>query len=189
MHTNEPREVEGIDLGYDPRDINVKPLVKAVIGFFAFTLVFFGVGAYVFTVKKWGPHSQFDPRKPVFEGPKLQGNITAKVDIMSMRQAETKALTTYGPGLNGGRRIPIAHAIDLLAGRGLPAISSDLPAKSPGNTIKENAVGPSTTPSERAPVSPIPDTPVPGSTAPPMGTSPNSPATSPAPGSGATATP
>lgn len=168
MHTNEPREVEGIELGYDPRDIKIKPIVKVVLGFFAFTLVFYGIGAIVFIRAGWGAHTAFDSRKPIFEGPKLQGNVTAKVDIMAMRQAETKALTTYGSGVGGGQRIPIDRAMELISQRGLPAISSDQPALSAGNTIKENAVGPSTTPSERAPMSPIPAGPVPGSTVPPV---------------------
>ena len=162
MHTNEPRKVEGVDLGYDPRDIETKPIIKVVIAFFAFTLIFFGMGAFVFMRTTWGHQTPFDVRKPQIVGPRVQGNVSAKVDIMQMRQAETKGLTTYDPkGLGGGARIPVDRAMDLLVERGLPAIKSEAPAKTVGNTIKDNAIGPSTTPSERAPMSSSPASPTP----------------------------
>ena len=158
MHTNEPRELEGVELGYDPRDIQLKPIIKVVVYFFAFTIFFFGMGAIIWINRGYGSRSRFDARKPPITGPRVQGNITAKIDIMKMRQAETHYLTTYGTE-GGKQRIPVDHAMELLSERGLPAISSDEPAKSPGNTIQDNAVGMSSTPSERAPVSPAPISP------------------------------
>lgn len=158
MHTNEPREVEGIELGYDPRDINIKPIVKVVGYFFGFTILFFGLGAAIWINKRYGIQPRFDGRKPPIEGPRVQGNITAKIDIMKMRQAETHYMTTYG-NEGGKQRIPVERAMELLSERGLPAIASDEQAKSPGNTIQDNAIGMSSTPSERAPVSPAPVSP------------------------------
>jgi hypothetical protein len=144
MHTNEPREVQGIELGYDPRDIEAKGLTKAVIYFFLFTLFFFGVGAYWWINAGWSHSETFDKRKPAVAGPLVQGNMTAKTDIMSVRQHEREMMTTYAPLENGKWRIPVDQAIEKIGGtdgRGLPAITSDAPATSPGTTIKQNATG------------------------------------------------
>lgn len=141
MHTNEPREVQGIDLGYDPRDIQAKGLTKAIVYFFLFTLFFFGVGAFWWINAGWSHTETFDKRKPAIEGPMVQGNMTAKTDIMSVRQHEHEMMTTYAPLENGKWRIPVDKAIDLLNDRGLPVIQSEVPAKSPGTTIKQNATG------------------------------------------------
>jgi len=141
MHTNEPREVQGIELGYDPRDIEAKGLTKAVIYFFLFTLFFFGVGAIWWIRAGWSHSETFDKRKPAVAGPLVQGNMTAKTDIMSVRQHEREVMTTYAPLESGKWRIPVDKAIDVINGRGLPTVTSDAPAASPGTTIKQNATG------------------------------------------------
>ena len=163
MHTDDPREVEGIDLGYDPRDIDIAKIAKVVIGFFAFSLVFFGGGAiYYIYIGKIVTASRFDPRKPAIVGPKLQGNIAAKTDIMTMRQVERAQMDSYGTNQDGKQRIPVDAAMRILASRGLPDIESDRNATSPGNTIPQNAIGPagastSTSPNVDGPV-PTPPT-------------------------------
>ncbi len=142
MHTDEPREVEGVELGYDPRDIQEKGIYRVVVYFFLFALFFFGVGAIVYVRLGVGQNQHFDARKPEIVGPKVQGNIAAKVDIMRMRQDERAQLESYGRNPDGKRRIPVDRAMRLLAQRGLPEIKDDKKAVSPGNTIEQNAVGP-----------------------------------------------
>ena len=163
MHTDEPRELQGVELGYDPRDIDAKGIYKVVFYFFVFALVFFGGGALYYIY--WGKietSQRFDARKAAITGPKLQGNIAAKVDIMDMRQQERHDLESYGTNQDGKQRIPIDAAMDILAGRGLPQIANDQKATSPGNTIPQNAVGPAgdsttTSPNQTGPV-PTPPT-------------------------------
>lgn len=167
MHTDEPREIQGVELGYDPRDIDLKRILKIVVYFFAFATVFFGGGAiYYIYIGRIETSQHFDARKPPIIGPKIQGNISAKLDIMTMRQNERRLMESYGTNPDGKQRIPVAHAMDLLAQRGLPVVTSDKTATSPGNTIEQNATGPAkpgpasrstpTTPADPGPV-PTPD--------------------------------
>jgi hypothetical protein len=156
MHTNEPRELQGVELGYDPRDIDAKGIYKIVVYFFLFALVFFGGGAIIFVRQGWGGRTSFDSRKPAFAGPKVQGNIAAKIDIMAMRQHERRVMESYKDLQNGKWQIPVDRAMALVAAEGLPAVASDQKAVSPGNTIPQNATGPAasstpTSPSESAP--------------------------------------
>jgi hypothetical protein len=144
MHTNEPREIQGVELGYDPRDVEPKGLTKVVVMFLGATVFFFGVGAWLWMALGYSKPSTFNARKPRFEGPRVQGNITSKTDIMAMRQEERRLMTTYEPLKGGKWRIPVDQAITLLGDRGLPAITSAAPAKSTGTTIQQNAVGPAT---------------------------------------------
>lgn len=144
MHTNEPREIQGVELGYDPRDIEAKSITKFFVAFFIFATVAFGGGVIIYEMMGLGGRSSFDTRKPRIEGPLVQGNITTKTDIMSLRQYERHMMSTYEPTKDGKWRIPVDRAIELLGTRGLPTITSDAPAKSTGTTIKQNAVGPAT---------------------------------------------
>ena len=149
MHTNEPRELEGVDLGYDPRDIDGPKIYKIVFWFFAFAIFFFGTGAIVYSYFGFGIQPRRDARKPEIVGPKLQGNIAAKVDIMEMRQTERRELETYGTNPDGTQRIPLDRAMALLAQRGMPKVTSDEKAVSPGTTIPQNAIDPSAGQSDR----------------------------------------
>lgn len=161
MHTNEPREIQGVELGYDPRDVEPKGLTKVILFFFGGTLFFFGVGAILWIWLGYARPSNFNPRKPRFAGPLVQGNITSKTDIMALRQFEKRMMTSYEPLPNGKWRIPVDQAINLLGSRGLPPITSAAPAKSTGTTIQQNAVGrstegtsvPTTPPAQTAPQS------------------------------------
>jgi hypothetical protein len=161
MHTNEPRELQGVELGYDPRDIDSKGIYKVVVYFFVFALVFFGGGYFAFRFFALGNGTSFDARKPRFEGPKVQGNVTAKIDIMEMRQHERAVMESYGTNPDGKQRIPVDRAIEVLSGRGLPTPADDTKATSPGNTITQNATGPApagtpTTPPSEGPGESVP---------------------------------
>lgn len=180
MHTNEPRELEGVELGYDPRDIDSRGIYKVIVYFFVFTLIFFGGGYLVFVWRGWGAHTEMDPRKSAFSGPRVQGNITSKVDIMTMRQNERATMETYGTNPDGKQRIPVDRAIELLAERGLPVVTSDQAAQSKGNTIEQNATGPApsgttTTPAVTGTTDAPPGTPAPTSPATPTEPTPGAP--------------
>ena len=151
MHTDEPRDVQGIDLGYDPRDIDAPKIYKIVAGVFAFALVFFGIGAVVYIKLGIGFKAGFDPRKPAIVGPKIQGNIAAKIDIMQMRQDERRQMEGFGENQDHSQHIPVDAAMAILAERGLPAIKNDQKATSPGNTIPQNAVGPAGSSTDTSP--------------------------------------
>ena len=103
---------------------------------------------------KWSLASKFDPRKPAIVGPKVQGNVAAKIDIMQMRQEERKQLEGYGTNQDGKQHIPVEAAMEILAKRGLPSVSSDEKATSPGNTIPQNAVGPAGSSTDTSPAQP-----------------------------------
>jgi len=166
MHTNEPRQLEGVELGYDPRDIDAKRIYKSAIWFFVLTVFFFGLGAIIWIRYGLAHTSDFDKRKPAIVGPLVQGNMAAKVDIMNVRQDEHRRMTTYGTNPDGKQRIPVDQAIALIAQRGLPVVPSEGPAKSPGNTIKQNAVEPGTTPPVTATPETTPDASAPTTTTP-----------------------
>lgn len=162
MHTDEPRDVQGVDLGYDPRDIDAPKIYKIVAGVFAFAVFFFGGGAlwYVY-IGRVNTDQHFDNRKVQAAGPRIQGNVAAKIDIMQMRQDERRQMEGYGENRDHSQHIPVDAAIAILAERGLPEIKSDKTATSPGNTIPQNAVGPAgssttTSPAQTGPV-PTPD--------------------------------
>lgn len=156
MRTNEPRELQGVELGYDPRDIDLKKIIRVVIVFFAIALLHFGVGAAFFIWRGWGGATVRDARKPDFAGPKLQGNIESKVDIMTMRQSERTQMETYGINPDGKQRIPVDRALDLIAQRGLPVVSSAEAAITKGNTIEQNATGPNVAGTRDTPGTPGP---------------------------------
>lgn len=191
MHTDEPREVQGVELGYDPRDIDERRIYKIVFWFFIIAIVHFGFGAIIYTHYGFGRQAARDPRKPDIVGPKVQGNVAAKVDIMDLRQMERREMETYdlengAPKVSpeGTVRIPVERAMALIAQRGLPAVTSDEHAVSPGTTIRQNAVGPGTG---------TPDQTNPGNTAPAAPSTPTTPADSrniptPQVGEGATGT-
>lgn len=159
MHTNEPRELQGVELGYDPRDIHIVPIIKVVVWFFVLTAVAFGAMAIWFIKSGQGSSFKRDVRKPAITGPVLQSNVGAKIDIMQLRQKERDAMTTYETNKDGSMRIPVEHALDLIAERGLPQVTSNEPARSPGTTIPQNAVGAGTSvPHTEIPASATPTT-------------------------------
>jgi hypothetical protein len=157
MHTNEKREDPLVEMGYEVRDVNLKVLNQSVLGFFIFTVamiviswgVLFGFRIGPFQSPAMNPayankQSGFNTvRKiPAAPNPLLQTNVSAKTDMMQMRQAEAARLasTGYLDGRKDRVHIPIDRAIELLAERGLPN-SVDAPAVSRGNDDGEMRVG------------------------------------------------
>jgi hypothetical protein len=141
MHTNEPKEDPLVDLGYETRDIDVKTIHKAVFYFFTFASVMFIVGAWVYANinTAFSPAYQAqkeDLRIPKPPNPLLQDNVSNFTDIMHLRQHETAVLNSTGwvDGSHKFAHIPIDRAIDILAERGLPKTSTEVPAISKGNT-------------------------------------------------------
>lgn len=148
----EPLPQELIDLGYENRDIDPKGIGKATVAFFLFTIFCFGIVlAWFLLFEKDGLTWARDSRKPQLASPKyplVQSNTTTKVDIMDLRQAETKALTDPASYVDESQtyvRLPIDQAISLYlkkneTGGGEPEIA--VPAKTTGNTIEQNALPP-----------------------------------------------
>ena len=144
MHTKGPKEDPLIDLGYEPRDINIKAIHKALFWFFTFATVMFIVGAWIYA----NINPAFSPKViaqkedliiPKAPNPLLQTNVTNITDIMHLRQHETEVLTGTGwrDETHSAVHIPIDRAIDILAERGLPVTGADVPAVSKGNTTDE----------------------------------------------------
>jgi hypothetical protein len=145
MHTNEPKQDLLVDLGYETRDLNVKAIRNATVGFFIFGVLCFG-GVLVWFI--WfKPKMGFDRDARKVAGPPvplIQSNIATKIDIMAMRKHETQMLSTYGKNPDGSVRIPIDRAIDIVAAHGIASTGQQVPAVSPGNTIKQNGLQPAT---------------------------------------------
>jgi len=133
---NEPEDLEALahsqTQGYETRDVPVLKIGKAALGFYIFTVAAFAMTAVavfmfyrIFTSASPMSHTALSPRGQLPPAPLLQSNITTKTDIMNMRAAETKALTTYGWVDEGAgiARVPVADAIDILAAKGLPIAS------------------------------------------------------------------
>jgi len=148
MHT-EPREDPLVELGYDHRDVDIPKIRTAVIWFFGFAIGSFLVGLLVyknrtalFLRENRAAYSNANRtrRLPEYPNPLLQDNVIAKTDLMIMRQGEQKIIEGQGP-LNDGSgrwRIPVEHAINLTAERGLAPTGRSVPAVSRGNTSGAN---------------------------------------------------
>ena len=106
-------------LGFERRDIGLKVIAKWVVGFFIFGAVSIIIAAITFQVLVPDGIS----RKPDFERrrvppePRLQDNVTAKLDMFEMRHNENELLQSYGwvDKERGIIRIPIDQAIDMAA--------------------------------------------------------------------------
>jgi hypothetical protein len=87
--------------------------------------------------------------------PKLQDNITTKIDIEVMRRDERERMENpaWIDQSKGVVRIPVERAIELVAQRGV-STGNEVAAKPQGNTMTQNAVGPGNSkPLTEAPVS------------------------------------
>ena len=128
MHDKHEKEDPLVDLGYETRDLNMGPLVKAVMAFFVFVTATYIIAIPIFRL--FNPQiangetisAPFARKPPEAPNPLLQTNVTTKTDIMDLRKAETAQLTTSGTidAKAGVYRIPVDRAIDLVAKRGLP---------------------------------------------------------------------
>ncbi|MDX2064621.1 MAG: hypothetical protein SFX74_02645 [Fimbriimonadaceae bacterium] len=156
MHTNEKREDPLVEMGYEVRDVNLKVLNQSVIGFFIFTFAMIFISWGVLFGFRIGPfqtpamnldyankQSGYNAVRKVPQAPNpvLQTNVSAKTDMMDMRQAEASRLegTGYLDASKERVHIPIDRAIELLAERGLPS-TADAPAITRGNDDSEMRV-------------------------------------------------
>lgn len=148
MHT----EKEHIDpdelakMGYERRDINIPALRKTVLIFYGFAIGSALFAAFVlYQGVRIGP-LRIDPYVakttvqqkneaanavgrilPPPPYPLLQGNVTAKLDLQTMRQAEDARLagTGYVDADKTRAFIPVDRAMDLILERGLPKTGTE----------------------------------------------------------------
>lgn len=122
-------EIEALQkLGFEERDIVLRPIINWIAGFFIFSTVF---AIFTYGYWKWENRHQSEEisagvspgRKPPPE-PRLQTTITAKKDIAVMRREEDWVVGPEGFGWaekdKGTVRIPVERAMRLAVERGLP---------------------------------------------------------------------
>jgi len=135
MHTNGPKEDPLVELGYDHRDVNYKALIKAVIAFLSFGVGAAIVGAIIYTNRfaifklqepRPGINAELSRRVAATGTPLLQDNVASKVDIMTLRQKETKRMTSTGYTDETRRyvHIPVDRAMEMIAQRGVGSKSA-----------------------------------------------------------------
>lgn len=182
MHTDDgsgPTRDELVAMGYEKRDINLKGVTKVILYLFSFA-AFSWVSAYfVLQGVRVGPLNinglggeytknkvpgEDVPRKlPALPNPLLQNNVTAKSDMMEMRQQEEFFLNrAHRNGPNSAIvAIPVEDAKNLLLSKGV-AVGASMPAQSAGNQsgqVRETPAGangglsPNGTPTVTAPQS------------------------------------
>lgn len=140
MHT-EKREDPLVELGYEVRDLNTVAIRNATIGFFIFT---FGSAAIGFATYRIMNPTVFETKPslnnrviPGAPNPLLQSNMTAKTDIMDIRQHETAVLTApvgWADAEKTHLHLPIERAMDIIATKGLKPTGMAVPAVSKGHT-------------------------------------------------------
>ncbi|MDR3689624.1 MAG: hypothetical protein P4L46_09625 [Fimbriimonas sp.] len=139
MHT-EKREDPLVELGYEIRDVNKKALVNGTIGFFVFAIASSVIGFVIFRLMyPAGFDAQHEPKSlmPQSPNPLVQSNITAKTDIMDLRQQEDKVLNAPAHWVDASHTkiaIPIDRAMEIIADRGMPKTTPDVPAVTKGHT-------------------------------------------------------
>lgn len=139
MHT-EKREDPLVELGYEIRDLNTVAIRNATIGFFIFT---FASVAIAFGVYRVMNPTVFHPQPPTNRViapspyPMVQTNMTAKTDIMDIRQHETAVLTAPIGWVDEQKthlHMPIDRAMQIVATRGATPTGASVPASSKGHT-------------------------------------------------------
>jgi hypothetical protein len=164
MHTNhEPDDPEVLKtMGYDRRDIIVPAITKSTIWIFGFCIFCFIISVPIYNYlttpggfskglsSGWksmtGQSREPDPVSRIRldkDTPRLQDNVTTKIDIEEMRRTERERLGTPGwiDQNKGIVQVPIERAMEIVVERGV-GTGSAVPAKTQGNTIVQNAVGP-----------------------------------------------
>ena len=159
MHTEfKPEDPEVLrEMGYDRRDMNM-PLLRKYVFWITFGCVvcfLVSIPAYNWVTTEGGFMAKMlgSQREPAPKSknhiqppnPLLQDNFTTKSDIKELRQREDEVLGSYGwVDQNAGTvHIPIDEAMTLVVEQGV-STGASVPAKSTGNTIPQNAVGPGT---------------------------------------------
>ena len=151
MHTNEPREAPSADMGYETRDIALKPIIKITIGFFIFAIASTMFGWVFLAGLSCGPvhfegyskqySKTFVESKRVMPDekfPLLQGNLATRADIQQLRQAEDVRLNGYGLSADKTKAtIPVSEAMKVIAAGDAIATGNEVPAVSKGNTTSQ----------------------------------------------------
>lgn len=146
MHT-EKRDAPDPNFNYEVRDVNYKGLRTANIIFFLFAIgaAFVGYLLYHF----WANPAIYRTQGKTVErilpnepNPRLQDNVTAKTDIMDMRQAEIKKLDGAPVQKQDGTyQIPINAAKQMIVEAG-GKTPEELTTKT---SISNNGIAPSST--------------------------------------------
>ncbi|MBV6458145.1 MAG: hypothetical protein HONBIEJF_01268 [Fimbriimonadaceae bacterium] len=121
-------------MGYDRRDIKLKPIAWGVVWHFIFMIgsVPICFGFYWLLVKVVGEDQPPITVRKMPPAPVVQTNITAAGDIHALRQQENEKLNTKGwvDAEKGKVHIPVDEAIDIVARDGLPQASAEKAAAS-----------------------------------------------------------
>ncbi|MBS1702292.1 MAG: hypothetical protein JST12_11570 [Armatimonadetes bacterium] len=139
-------------MGYDRRDLKIPLLTKWTIGITAGCAICFAIAFPIYSLLSGGgllgfsrqpaPATRNNIKSP---NPLLQDNFTTKTDIQTMRRHEDEVMTHYSwdDQSKGIAHIPIERAEELILEKGV-STGNEVPAKTVGNTIQQNAVGPGT---------------------------------------------
>jgi hypothetical protein len=139
MHT-EKREDPLVEIGYEVRDLNTVAIRNATIGFFVFAIgsALIGFACYrVMNPTVFEPSTTSNRVVPAAPYPLIQSNMAAKIDIMDIRQHETKELTAPIGWTDSSKthlHVPIERAMDIIAKNGLKPTGASVPAVSKGHT-------------------------------------------------------
>jgi hypothetical protein len=119
---------------FEKKDIEFRPLMKILGGIVVAALGVHGISALLVALGKppWHAwHIAPEAVHTVPPEPRLQSNPQA--DLEKMREEEQRELQRYAwiDRTQGVVQIPIDHAVDILARRGLPARSVPSPRRTP----------------------------------------------------------
>ena len=165
MHT-EKRDAPDPSKGYETRDVNFKGLMRANLIFAAFAIGSAAIG-YLLYIYWANPSIYHNPDRaveriiPKDPFPLLQDNMTAKTDIMDMRQAEDHRLGGAPVQKeDGSYTIPIEAAKTLVLEGAKPGfVSPPEGYVSPPEKLKVEATVGQSAPTQGMPEAPIGGTP------------------------------
>jgi hypothetical protein len=127
VHTdNDPIDPKTLaEMGYEQRDVSTRPMMWAAFWLFVFTIGSGLLGALFIKVWNIVPEVVTEQRpfhkvQPPKDTPILQNNSDNTADIATLRRNEANVLLSTGQAGPGFYHIPIDHAIELIAKRGLP---------------------------------------------------------------------
>jgi len=124
-------------MGYDRRDIKLKPIAWGVVWHFIFMIgsVPICFGFYWLLVKVVGEDQVAITVRKMPPPPVVQTNITAAGDIHALRQQENARMNSKGwiDEEKGTVHIPVQEAIDIVAAHGLPKASEAKAADAEAN--------------------------------------------------------
>ena len=126
-HKTEPVPDELVKLGYDNRDVHLRPVVKALVALGIFLVSAQIVTYVVFVVMRPPMQARQGALVPASLPPKPLLQVHPKTDLRTLRQAESARLHSYGiDPVTGARHIPIERAMELVAAEGVPGGVSSL---------------------------------------------------------------